>query len=366
MLGCVDARGRACPGLQRGEELLLRYRYNDRSIQAAMPMQVVLDDPELTVAWLAPETSIMSWATVDGLEPRGIPLNRRFEQPLSTAPRTWRGNGVLRVMPAGLPYQVIHFWDHAHSFAGWYVNFEAPRSRIGACIDTVDWHLDLWIAANGKPRWNDEDEAQAALGTDHLRAADLQTARAAGQSVIDDIQTWPQQIDEWRSFRPDPAWKTRCYPPTGQRALASRSAIGLRDSLLAPSAVDCCTRRSLAGASSDGSDVDEVLDSGKVGRVARIQACRMGVRCSSDQEVHHARSRLATRRRDRCCKLAVAGRDFLVDGKRVESALEVRQSTQAFGTDCSVGGDEDAEVQFGERGGTDRQLSVQPRYVGGD
>lgn len=70
----------------------------------------------------------MYWATVDGCDPREIPLNRRFEQPLSTAPRTWRGNGVLRVMPAGLPYQVIHFWDHADSFAGWYVNFEAPQS----------------------------------------------------------------------------------------------------------------------------------------------------------------------------------------------------------------------------------------------
>lgn len=213
MLGRLDTRhGRPRLGLRRGEELLLRYRYNDRSIQAAIPMRVVLDDPELTVAWLAPETPIMYWATMEGRDPREVPLNQRFAQALSTAARTWRGNGVLRVMPTGLPYQVIHFWDHADSFAGWYVNFEAPRSRSGACIDTVDWHLDLLIAANGMPRWKDEDEAQAAVGTEQLRAADLRTARAAGQSIIDDIRSLPEQIGDWRSFRPDPAWKTPTLP----------------------------------------------------------------------------------------------------------------------------------------------------------
>lgn len=189
-----------------GDELLLRYRYNDGSVQAAMPMRVVLDDPELTVAWLAPSTPIMYWATADGRDPRETALDQRFSQPLSTAPRTWQGNGVLRVMPAGRPYQVIHFWSQDDAFAGWYINFEAPRSRRGARIDTVDWHLDLWIAADGQPRWKDEDEAQAALGTGHLTSADLTTARAAGQAIIEDLAGWPRPIGDWCSFQPDPGW----------------------------------------------------------------------------------------------------------------------------------------------------------------
>lgn len=38
-----------------------------------MPMRVVLDEPDLTVAWLAPATPIMYWATAAG---RDHPLAR--------------------------------------------------------------------------------------------------------------------------------------------------------------------------------------------------------------------------------------------------------------------------------------------------
>jgi len=134
----VDTRDGPGRRLQYGDELLLRYLDNDGSIQAAMPMRVVLDEPD--------------------------------------------------------------------------VNFEAQRIRHGCRIDTVDWHLDLWIAPDLQPRWKDEDEAEAALGTDHLRAEDLKTARATGQAIIDGIQEWPERICDWRSFRPDPAWKTPALP----------------------------------------------------------------------------------------------------------------------------------------------------------
>ena len=35
----------------------------------------------------------------------------------------------LRVVPIGLPFQVLHFWHEDGGFAGWYVNFEAPKRR---------------------------------------------------------------------------------------------------------------------------------------------------------------------------------------------------------------------------------------------
>lgn len=185
--GGVDTRDGPWQGLQYGDELLLRYFYNDGSIQAAVPLRVVLDEPDLTVTWLAPATPIMYWATADGRDPRQSLLDQRFRQPLTTAPRTWRGPGVLRVMPVGLPYQVVHFWDD-QAFIGWYVNFEAPRIRHGSRVDTVDWHLDLWITPDRQPSWKDEDEAEAALGTGHLRTQDLRTARKAGQAIIDSIR----------------------------------------------------------------------------------------------------------------------------------------------------------------------------------
>lgn len=126
------------PVLSPGDELLLRYRYNDGSLQAALPMRVVLDSADQLVTWLMPGTPIMYWALADGRDPRTVPLVRRFRQPLTTAPRSWQGNGTLRVMPAHQPYQVLHFWDDAGAFAGWYVNFESRKTRRGARLDAVD------------------------------------------------------------------------------------------------------------------------------------------------------------------------------------------------------------------------------------
>lgn len=56
--------------MRRGDEILLRYLYADGSVQAALALRVVVDQPEFLVAWLAPKTPIMYWATADGLDPR--------------------------------------------------------------------------------------------------------------------------------------------------------------------------------------------------------------------------------------------------------------------------------------------------------
>lgn len=97
-------------------------------------------------------------------------------------------------------------------FAHWYVNFEAPRARAGNRIDTVDWHLDLLISPDGQPAWKDEHEALAALEAGHLHQHDYDTARIAGQHIINDLQRWPAPIGDWRSFRPDPTWPTPDLP----------------------------------------------------------------------------------------------------------------------------------------------------------
>lgn len=111
-------------------------------------------------------------------------------------------------MPTDEPYQVVHFWSETGDFAGWYINFEAPRRRHRDRIDTVDWHLDLWIAPDGVASWKDEDEAAAAVGTPHLRAEDLRAARTAGEALLANLSSWPAPIGDWRTFRPAPAWPT--------------------------------------------------------------------------------------------------------------------------------------------------------------
>ena len=192
--------------LRPGDEVLLRYRYQDGGFQAALPMRVVSDEAGVLVAWMAPGTSIMYWALDDGRDPRTVPLEKRFEQRLTTAPRTWSGNGVLRVIPLEQHFQVLHFWDDAGSFTGWYVNLESAKSRRGARLDAVDWHLDLWISAGRVPSWKDDDEAAAAVTSGHLRVEELAMARSTGQHIIDRLDDWPTVIGDWRDFKPPDDW----------------------------------------------------------------------------------------------------------------------------------------------------------------
>jgi len=185
--------------------VLLRYRYRDGTMQAALPMRVVQDDNTL-VSWLSSGSQIMYWALPNGDDPRSVPLIDRFNQVLTTAPRKWQGHGVLRVMPLHEPFQVLHFWDDDGAFASWYVNFEAPRRRRGDRVDSIDWHLDLWIDPDGTPTWKDEDEADAAVSAGHLDQADLATARATGFLIIDDLPGWLHALGDWRTFVPPPEW----------------------------------------------------------------------------------------------------------------------------------------------------------------
>jgi hypothetical protein len=189
-----------------GSEVLLRYRYRDGSLQAALPLRVVADEAKQFAGWLSPGTEIMWWALEDGSDPRGIEIGRRFHQRLATAPRVWQGQGVLRVIPWGRPWQVIHFWDESGEFDGWYVNFEQPAVRRSERIDSVDWHLDLWIDRDGSPTWKDEDEAAAAIGAGHLTSVDLETALRAGNSIMADFDAFLALVGDWRDFAPPRDW----------------------------------------------------------------------------------------------------------------------------------------------------------------
>lgn len=198
------------PGAERplgyAEQVLLRYRYDDGRLQAAFPMRAVEDGRQRVVAWLAARTEIMYWALPDGRDPRVLPLEERFDQHLGTAARRWRGNGVLRVIPIDQPYQVIHFWNDAGEFAGWYINLEAPKTRHGPRLDTVDWHLDLWIDADGVPSWKDEEEASAAVVAGQLTERDLRLARDTGERIIDGLDDWPRPIGDWRTYVAPDEW----------------------------------------------------------------------------------------------------------------------------------------------------------------
>jgi hypothetical protein len=200
-----------------GDEVLLRYRYRDGSVQSAYPMRVVADGGDRVVAWLESGTPILYWATATGGDPRERPLERRFRGGFSHVRRTWQGPGVLRVIPLDLPYQVIHFWHEDGSFAGWYVNFESAKDRRARTLDAVEWHLDLWFDREGRPQWKDQDEAGAAVAAGHLLPGELELSVDTGQSIVDDFDHWLAVVGDWRSYRPDPQWTLPDLPPDAGR-----------------------------------------------------------------------------------------------------------------------------------------------------
>lgn len=194
-----------------GEVVSLRYLYRDGSVQAVLPMCTVTDDGETFVGYTPAGTQIMYWALEDGTDPRQVPLDERFRATLTTAPRTWEGNGVLRVIPRGENFQVVHFWDDA-GFAGWYLNLESTKTDGDGFIDAVDWHLDLWIDPHRRPTWKDVDEAEMAVAAGHLTQKQLDRAWTTARGVVDQLADWPASIGDWSGYVPPENWRALPLP----------------------------------------------------------------------------------------------------------------------------------------------------------
>lgn len=193
------------------DEFLLRYWYPDRTLQAAFPLWRVESTAARRVGWLPRGTQVSYWSLRDGGDPRTLPLVERFAGPLGSALRRWEGSDVLRVCFADRPYQVIHFWREG-VFTGWYVNFETPGEWVGGNIETRDWHLDLWIGADFRPVWKDEDEAEVAARFGHVTAEELKIARGAGEVILSDLEQWLTDVGDWRGFKPEPLWRPLSLP----------------------------------------------------------------------------------------------------------------------------------------------------------
>ena len=196
---------------QYGRVVSLRYFYQDGSVQAVLPMRTISDDGMTFVGYMPAGTQIMYWSLEDGTDPRAVPLAERFLRPLTTAPRVWEGNGVLRVIPRRENFQVIHFWDD-RGFAGWYINLESIKTDSDGFIDAVDWHLDLWIDPQRRPEWKDVEEAEMALTAGHLTRQHLDRAWSTAHAVVDQLAHWPTPIGDWSAYTPPSDWRALPLP----------------------------------------------------------------------------------------------------------------------------------------------------------
>jgi len=195
------------------------YRYwRGPDIREVRPMTVVEDGPDWLVLWLAPGTPVVWSPLTDGREVREAALAERFLLPRMLTERTWRGTGILKLVPPAAAYSVWLFWNDDGSFRGWYGNLEDVHHRwvdgsLGI-LDTSDHVLDVWCPPGGPPVWKDEDEFAVVTGLPGWWTEQEGTAiRTQGAALMAAARRGDPPFDHaWTDFRPDPDWPVPRLP----------------------------------------------------------------------------------------------------------------------------------------------------------
>jgi len=181
-----------------------------REIVAAGPwlgwmVNVVVDTPELFATY-SPEGSEFhfpdgDWPTRDGLHPwHGY--------------AGWQGHGALMMQRPGDPYAIWHFWDGSErTFAGWYVNFEAPFERTSIGFDTKDLELDIVIAPDGSWEFKDVELLWQRHDEGRFTLIEVRRILELGEDIgemIDSGHWWWDR--SWTTWAPDPTWSVPELP----------------------------------------------------------------------------------------------------------------------------------------------------------
>ncbi len=180
-----------------------------------VPLTVVRDDERGLVAWLAAGTEQEITVAEDGSELHSLPLEEMWLRPRVGLRTPWRGNGILRIAPVGVPWSVWLFWSPGDAdadglewrFAGWYVNLENAHLRSGDITISSDHILDIDIDADGIIRKKDEDELEAGVAQGRVSEAEAAQITANAEEAIASFRAgdWPF-AEEWQEWRPDSDW----------------------------------------------------------------------------------------------------------------------------------------------------------------
>ena len=158
------------------------------------PVRVVEDTGERIAVYLA-----------EGTRFTFPPASWPFEGEHPWASReAWEGHGLLVTHRLRDAFAIWHFWEGPErTFAGWYVNLQAPFRRDGTAFDTQDHELDLWITADGAWKWKDEEALLDWVRQGRFTEAEAAAIRAEGERVL---AAWPFPTG-WEGWEPDPSWR---------------------------------------------------------------------------------------------------------------------------------------------------------------
>ena len=183
-------------------QMLLRHIAKGRVVMA-MPSVLVDRNEERIVTWIEPGTPI------------AYPLGRMngrlrpFDE-WDVELRTWKGPGRLELTPIGRRHAIRLVRGDDGSFRGWYVNLQAPLAESRFGYDTTDWQLDLWIEADGRVHWKDEEDLARAVELGIMTADEGRLAHEEAHRVLEE---WPFPTG-WEDWQPE-ALTTRLTLPDG-------------------------------------------------------------------------------------------------------------------------------------------------------
>jgi hypothetical protein len=173
-------------------------------------LRVVRDDARGLVAWLPPGSERLVAMAADGRGLRDRPVEERptVERVLGIA--TWRGPGIVKIAPTGVPWSVWYFTDGAGAFEGHYVNLELVHQRPADGSPRVlsrDLVLDVWVE-NGETWLKDADELGAAVAAGTFTPEQGEVVRRVAdraRAALVEPRAWP--LDEgWEDWRPPSGW----------------------------------------------------------------------------------------------------------------------------------------------------------------
>jgi hypothetical protein len=184
-----------------------RFHRPDGSIGQVHPLRVLEDDGRVLRAWLPAGTPIVGSRLADGRLMRDAPLEQRFRIPRVPVPDSWHGASTLRRIPEDEWSSVWWFFDLEGRFKNWYVNLEIPLGRTAGAVDRIDGVLDVVVEADGSWRWDDEDEAEAALEVGRLTLEQFDRLRVEGERIGALAERGAYPFDGTDTdFRPDAGW----------------------------------------------------------------------------------------------------------------------------------------------------------------
>ena len=222
----------APPYLEPGQVVTWHYG------QSADVLRVVRDNERGLIAWLASGSERLVAQPRDGRAIRDRSLDERYalavagEYDLTVAP--WRGPGLLRIAPTGVPWSIWFFTDQNGSFEGHYVNLECVHERPvdgSPRVHTRDLTLDLWVE-DGETWLKDADELEAAAAagwcTPDQAAVIRDIADQARRELIEPL-TCP--LDErWETWRPPEGWDQPLELPDDAAAVSKAGLLVRRRS----------------------------------------------------------------------------------------------------------------------------------------